>query len=149
MYSKSKNYYLWCGRYFAAGKDRGVFVTANKVTKLEVDAPEQQEEEEEDGGYEESCEASLCESTTSFSPAPARSSSATPAKSGSNRVRRSLSLRHTESRGPPPSLTTSLPRKHMQCCHRDPKTTDRYRQQISLPKTHKETNSKAELCQRV
>ena len=112
-------------RYFAAGKDRGVFVTANKVTKLEVDAPEQQEEEEEevDGGYEESCEASLCESATSFSPAPVRSSSATPAKSGANRVRRSLSLRHTESRGPPPSLTTSLPRKHIQC-HRDPLTTD-------------------------
>ena len=43
-------------RYFAAGKDRGVFVTLNKLTKL--DAGENIVEEEP-------CDLSLCESTLS------------------------------------------------------------------------------------
>ena len=44
-------------RYFAAGKDRGVFVTLNKLTKL--DAGENVVEEEAN------CDVSLCESTLS------------------------------------------------------------------------------------
>jgi len=86
------------GRYFAAGKDRGVFVTLNKLTKL--DAGENIVEEEPS-------DVSICESTLSRnSPAPAATPVATPA----TRVRRSLSLRHHESRAASaaPSMTGSL-----------------------------------------
>jgi len=88
-------------RYFAAGKDRGVFVTLNKLTKLDAG---------ENIVDEEANETSLCESTLSrTSPAP----SATPVASTSTpsaRVRRSLSLRHHESRAASaaPSMTGSL-----------------------------------------
>ena len=43
-------------RYFAAGKDRGVFVTLNKLTKLDAG---------ENIVDEEANETSLCESTLS------------------------------------------------------------------------------------
>merc|ERR1712050_406113 len=84
-------------RYFSAGKDRGVFVTMNKVVKLDSDE-----------NYNESCDVSLCESSLStMSPAPpshTRSYSATP----TNRVRRSLSLRHHENKSATPSMTGSM-----------------------------------------
>jgi len=84
-------------RYFAAGKDRGVFVTLNKVVKLDSDE-----------NYNESCDVSLCESSLSaMSPAPpcqSRSYSATPTA----RVRRSLSLRHHENKSATPSMTGSM-----------------------------------------
>ena len=103
-------------RYFAAGKDRGVFVTLNKLTKL--DAGENIVEED-------ACDVSLCESTLSRldsqavrkselerqncrnSPAPTAS---TPVATPATRVRRSLSLRHHESRAASaaPSMTGSL-----------------------------------------
>eukprot|EP00090_Calanus_glacialis_P040977 TRINITY_DN7180_c0_g1_i2.p1 TRINITY_DN7180_c0_g1~~TRINITY_DN7180_c0_g1_i2.p1 ORF type:complete len:672 (+),score=124.75 TRINITY_DN7180_c0_g1_i2:72-2087(+) len=84
-------------RYFAAGKDRGVFVTLNKVVKLDSDE-----------NYNESCDVSLCESSLSMmSPAPpsqTRSYSATP----TTLVRRSLSLRHHENKSTTPSMTGSM-----------------------------------------
>jgi len=86
-------------RYFAAGKDRGIFVTLNKVVKLDADE-----------NFNESCDVSLCESslsTVSPSPAPSnhtRSSSVTP----TTRVRRSLSLRHHETKSATPSMTGSV-----------------------------------------
>lgn len=75
-------------RYFAAGKDRGVFVTANKIIKLDTQ-----------DNYEESCDVSVCDSESSaYRTDPyqqgqqGRSTTATP----THRVRRSLSLRHHE-----------------------------------------------------
>merc|ERR1719232_1388871 len=79
-------------RYFAAGKDRGVFVTMDRVTKLRPD-----QEEQGDAG-------SVCESRASTVTSPvtrdtglmSRSFSATP--TATSRVRRSLSLRHHEAK---------------------------------------------------
>ena len=81
-------------RYFAAGKDRGVFVTLNKLTKLDA----------EENVQEDSGDISLTESSISGrSPAPPVTS--TPV----SRVRRSLSLRHHENKTTPASsMTTSL-----------------------------------------
>ena len=74
-------------RYFAAGPDRGVFVTGNKVSRLRL---------EEDDDREREGEASPVSPSLAPSPAMSRSVSATPSNSTSTRVRRSLSLRHQE-----------------------------------------------------
>jgi hypothetical protein len=80
-------------RYFAAGKDRGVFVTLNKLTKLDA----------EENVAEDTCDISLCESSLSCRSPP-------PPTPPVPRVRRSLSLRHQESRaGPPASQNASQP----------------------------------------
>ena len=88
-------------RYFAAGPDRGVFVTGNKVSKLRAG-------EEEEGEVSQPA-------SPSASPAMCRSVSATPGTvGGTARVRRSLSLRHqertqdTRTTTQPPSLGESL-----------------------------------------
>ena len=80
-------------RYFAAAKDRGVFVTLNKLTKL--DAGENITEELADLALSD---------TSAKSPAPPLTTAP------STRVRRSLSLRHQESRATSaaPSMTGSL-----------------------------------------
>jgi len=99
-------------RYFAAGRDRGVFVTASKLLKLDAD-----------DNYEDSCDASLCDSQMSRSTTPSiaqrrsMTGSAPPSMVG-GRVRRSLSLRHHENKagGAPdqaeikPSSNSSLAR---------------------------------------
>ena len=87
-------------RYFAAGKDRGVFVTGDRVTKL---SPDQEEQDETEAGLMRDT-GSVCESRASTVTSPvtrdtgvmSRSFSATP--TASTRVRRSLSLRHHEAK---------------------------------------------------
>ena len=92
-------------RYFAAGRDRGVFVTGDRVTKL---SPGQEADE-----TFEMCDAgSEGRRSVSQSPAPrdshvlmSRSYSATP--TAASRVRRSLSLRHHEAKNSAPGQTAS------------------------------------------
>ena len=85
-------------RYFAAGKDRGVFVTMDRVTKLRPD------QEEQGDSQVTGDTGSVCESRASTVTSPvtrdtgvmSRSFSATP--TATSRVRRSLSLRHHEAK---------------------------------------------------
>ena len=88
-------------RYFAAAKDRGVFVTGDTVTKLRPEQEELAEPETGDSG-------SVCESRASTVTSPcvtrdtgvmSRSFSVTP--TAASRVRRSLSLRHHEAKSSP------------------------------------------------
>jgi len=87
-------------RYFAAGADRGVFVTAKKFTKLDAD-----------DNYEESCNVSVCDSQPSTAPssvAHRRSMNNTPVATAAGRVRRSLSLRHHENKNANRAHTSQL-----------------------------------------
>ena len=98
-------------RYFAAAKDRGVFVTGDTVTKLRPEQEELAEPETGDSG-------SVCgESRASTVTSPcvtrdagvmSRSFSVTP--TAASRVRRSLSLRHHEAKsstGPAHTASTT------------------------------------------
>ena len=79
-------------RYFAAGKDRGVFVTMDRVTKLRPD----QEEQGDTGSVCESRASTVTSPVTRDTGLMSRSFSATP--TAASRVRRSLSLRHHEAK---------------------------------------------------
>ena len=96
-------------RYFAAGKDRGVFVTMDRVTKLRPD----QEEQGDTGSVCESRASTVTSPVTRDTGLMSRSFSATP--TATSRVRRSLSLRHHEAKtssasgvGHPTSTTSSV-----------------------------------------
>jgi len=88
-------------RYFAAGEDRGVFVTLKKLTKLDA--------EDNYNAAEDSCDTSVCESQLSTAPSSVmvhrRSVTSTPV--GGGRVRRSLSLRHHENKMASSSSSTN------------------------------------------
>ena len=90
-------------RYFAAGKDRGVFVTQNKVTKL---------------GQDENFNESYDNISECLSPAPSSVTMSTSAMTMSHaqppvQVRRSLSLRHQERKSNSSSTSTPAPSSSM------------------------------------
>ena len=89
-------------RYFAAAKDRGVFVTGDTVTKLRPDQEEQGDSQVigDTGSVCESRASTVTSPVTRDTGVMSRSFSATP--TATSRVRRSLSLRHHEAKSSTP-----------------------------------------------
>lgn len=122
-------------RYFAAGKDRGVFVTMDRVNKLRPD------QEEQGDSQVTGDTGSVCESRASTVTSPvtrdtgvmSRSFSATP--TATSRVRRSLSLRHHEAKISAPGQGLAHTNTSTTSSVTPSRTVSRYDYTITLTRT--------------